>query len=434
MFIALSPQQNAAKLTFLVRRSHRIGFTLVELLVVIAIIGILVSLLLPAIQAAREAARRMQCTNNLKQVGLAVHNFHDAQKGVPPITVFSCRGGLFVLLLPYMEQQALYGKMSTDGGFMDFSKTGGLSADEWFYSLTAEVQQSTVVSTFFCPSRSRSRYIALPDTYDPYNPGISVDRGMVGPRTDYVAVCCLRGNSQLKGLPVELSLLLGGPNSCIGAGFATTNAQSTTGGGAGSGHKGPFRVSVPAYYNNSDGMYKSYLYVRSWTSRDDISRWSDGTSNQILVGEKHIPGWAVGKDNLPARSWDGGWLGTGDGYDGVEPVCEVFNIGRFFPNPESGNRSFSRGPSDPLMPAAVWLVPPDWGTNEWNLTYGVPVNWNIARLYGTEMSKMHFGIECLWALEARASFGGIHPGTCNLLFGDGSVHSFPNTVNGTIPF
>lgn len=87
------------------RKRH--GFTLVELLVVIAIIGILIALLLPAVQAAREAARRSQCTNNLKQIALAVHNYHDTYKVFPIGNWTTAYGTWLVSLLPFIEQQAL---------------------------------------------------------------------------------------------------------------------------------------------------------------------------------------------------------------------------------------------------------------------------------------------------------------------------------------
>jgi len=108
------------KLLRVLRRTR--AFTLVELLVVIAIIGILIALLLPAVQAAREAARRSQCTNNLKQIGLALHNYHDA-KNVLPFGTNGCCSGPGApwsgSILPYMEQGALYdqvdwGLLSTD--------------------------------------------------------------------------------------------------------------------------------------------------------------------------------------------------------------------------------------------------------------------------------------------------------------------------------
>ena len=102
----------------LINTTHlqRKGFTLVELLVVIAIIGILIAMLLPAVQAAREAARRMQCTNNLKQLGLAAHLYADSHNNQFPIANPAVsRHGLFTHLLPYLEQQAFYDQLDLDG-------------------------------------------------------------------------------------------------------------------------------------------------------------------------------------------------------------------------------------------------------------------------------------------------------------------------------
>jgi prepilin-type N-terminal cleavage/methylation domain-containing protein len=101
---------------------RRNGFTLVELLVVIAIIGVLIALLLPAVQAAREAARRMQCVNHLKQIGIGVHNFHDTQSGIPPLQIgmLSTEGTYYKwsrvstwgILYPFIEQTALHEKLA----------------------------------------------------------------------------------------------------------------------------------------------------------------------------------------------------------------------------------------------------------------------------------------------------------------------------------
>src|SRR6188508_1512552 len=99
------------------KRSRLRGFTLVELLVVIAIIGILVALLLPAVQAAREAGRRAQCANNLKQIGLGLLNYEQQQKSFPP---GGLRSGIYghswwVRVMPYLEETAVDARFDRKG-------------------------------------------------------------------------------------------------------------------------------------------------------------------------------------------------------------------------------------------------------------------------------------------------------------------------------
>lgn len=139
------------------RGATRPAFTLVELLVVITIIGILIALLLPAVQAAREAARRAQCVNNMKQIGLALHNYHNQVNrfpgtycGVPVApgmgswTTDTYRGSVLMRLLPFMEQQPLYSAIDFRRDTDNQQLPGG-----------AYIHQ-TVVNAFVCPSDQNS--------------------------------------------------------------------------------------------------------------------------------------------------------------------------------------------------------------------------------------------------------------------------------------
>jgi len=152
---------------------YRRGFTLVELLVVIAIIGVLIAMLLPAVQSAREAARRAQCVNNLKQIGLAVHNFADALKTLPPPKAlghtdgaglvsngtadqYRQLGSTFLLLLPYLEEQSLY-----DTG--DPTKD---TIDPINLPMTA-----VELPAYLCPSMAMQRGMPMTDCGERLGPG-----------------------------------------------------------------------------------------------------------------------------------------------------------------------------------------------------------------------------------------------------------------------
>ncbi len=149
------------------RIRQRGGFTLVELLVVIAIIGVLVALLLPAVQAARESARRTQCANNLKQLGLAMMNYHDTMKWFPPGSVWATntppddvrnKGSFFIRILPFIEQQSLY-------QLFDFNKS--TDQQRMTSSASSELLRGQPVASYLCPSDTSRRTGSSPNFVQP---------------------------------------------------------------------------------------------------------------------------------------------------------------------------------------------------------------------------------------------------------------------------
>jgi len=141
------------------------GFTLIELLVVIAIIAILIALLLPAVQQAREAARQVQCRNHLKQIGLALHNYHDNANCLPPGWIAApggpSRWGWGTLILPYLDQAPLYSSLSGAMG-MDINGTPAKGFSAVMTTLAQPGPLQTPLTTFLCPSDTAPSLVVTP--------------------------------------------------------------------------------------------------------------------------------------------------------------------------------------------------------------------------------------------------------------------------------
>jgi type II secretory pathway pseudopilin PulG len=243
--------------------------------VVIAIIGVLIALLLPAVQAAREAARRMQCSNNLKQIGLAIHNFHDSRNGIVPSGVFNQnRTSSFGLLYPFIEQPALYEIVSTEP-YAGVS-AGYVTQNAWWNNTLTEEQRNGFcsVTTYMCPSRrsgiQRFDNSRNNETDDPSNNIWDA----AGPLGDYAFVFGTT-NDLSGGNPTWFAHLI--DQNVADTADATNRLVS------------PFRKS----FARETGSGSSIRLI--WELRDNFSRITDGLSNQFFVGEKHIPLGRVGK-------------------------------------------------------------------------------------------------------------------------------------------
>lgn len=245
--------------TKLMNRScqSRMGFTLVELLVSLALIGVLVALLLPAVQRARTAARGIQCRNNLKQVALALHQFHETHGAFPPARIIEYqyapvdenadRQGLdepswIIHLLPYLEQQAFF--------------------DQWDLYLPYANQPTEIkfrpLHVFLCPERH------------------SVDDAIAEEKTVMIAApCgCLAGIQTIPGGAVTDYV---GNHGDLEPG-ASGLASDFYWGGQGT---GVIISSAPAF----EGTAR----LRGWSNKVRLGDISDGSSNTFLLGESHVP-------------------------------------------------------------------------------------------------------------------------------------------------
>ncbi|MDR2168527.1 MAG: DUF1559 domain-containing protein [Planctomycetaceae bacterium] len=345
---------------------------MVELLVVIAIIGVLIALLLPAVQAAREAARRMKCTNNLKQTGLGIHNFHDANNAVPPLTVghYGYGEGLSFLglLYPFIEQQSLYEKLTTrQGKDVGDNDVTGLNVSfapcpsyDWWGGLTDQERAGFSLPIYQCPSRRSGVH----SSHSPTDPVGIATRMASGPVGDYVATLAVDDAYQ--------SFTMGG----YGTEYWITIRYDLAFGGDPRIVSGVHSlINYPLHPDGRD--------PNTWQPRNNFMYASDGLSNYLIVGEKFVPASKIGQCSTvsPKGIWDCSYLAT--------DLASGF-LGK------AGRDIYISGNTLPIIARGK----DDYDPTKEGIIYGIDI----------------------------PHFGGNHTGIANFLVSDGSVHSISASI------
>ncbi|WP_419192588.1 DUF1559 domain-containing protein [Kolteria novifilia] len=223
-------------------RSFRAAFTLVELLVVIAIIGVLVSLLLPAVQQAREAGRRMQCGNNLKQLGVALHTYAEAHGVLPPGGMCDNELSWLVMILPMTERQSLYDQFSLVAG--PYEGSGGTGPGKNEHALNR-------IPTFLCPTASSDLANYNPERIPP-------NTGTFPYTTHYYGVMGPIGTNPVTGSAYT--------SDSRGSAYASIAQQGML-----------YNDSSVRFAQVTDGLSKTFLIGEtSWTGYDRYRSWVRG--------------------------------------------------------------------------------------------------------------------------------------------------------------